>query len=621
MSTGAHDHRRLAAARPAARGARPGWCRSSRRACCRWCRATCVRHRADRRRASTTHRGGAAGCSPARCCSSPGFTVVFVSAGRAARRPRRRSCSSTRRRCSAGSAALTIVLGLAFMGFVPWLQRDVRLRPAARRSGWPARRCSARCSGSAGPRASGRRSAPCMALASTRRPPPAAALLAVAYCLGLGLPVRPRPRSPIGRAMGAFGWVKRHYLAVMRIGGGDARRHRRAAGDRRLERHRRSSCRSGSTASSRRCRRGRPDADRAPPPGTSRRSRRPPALRPLGWLRWAWRQLTSMRTALVLLFLLALAAVPGSLVPQRGIDAGAGRAVRRQHPHLAPWYDRLSLFDVFSSPWFAAIYLLLFVSLVGCVLPRSRAAPAAHRAPAAARAAQPRPAAGARRRYAATPTPDEVLAEARTPAAGAAVPGRRRATARSSAEKGYLRETGNLVFHLALLRPARRGGPRAPVRLQGQRPASIEGEAFSNTRHGLRHLRRRARWSTSRRCAPFTVTLDDLKVRYQPSGQQRGAPRDFEAYGPLHDVPGRAGAVVRRPRSTTRWTSTARRCSCSATATRRSSRCATRRARSCLTAPVPFLPRDGNDTSIGVSRSPARSRRRSASTASSCPPR
>ncbi|MFZ1670082.1 MAG: cytochrome c biogenesis protein ResB, partial [Candidatus Nanopelagicales bacterium] len=40
-----------------------------------------------------------------------------------------------------------------------------------------------------------------------------------------------------------------------------------------------------------------------------------------GWLRWAWRQLTSMRTALLLLFLLALASIPGSLLPQRSTDA------------------------------------------------------------------------------------------------------------------------------------------------------------------------------------------------------------------------------------------------------------------------------------------------------------
>lgn len=40
----------------------------------------------------------------------------------------------------------------------------------------------------------------------------------------------------------------------------------------------------------------------------------------LTFLRWAWAQLTSMRTALFLLFLLALAAIPGSMVPQRSVS-------------------------------------------------------------------------------------------------------------------------------------------------------------------------------------------------------------------------------------------------------------------------------------------------------------
>ena len=96
---------------------------------------------------------------------------------------------------------------------------------------------------------------------------------------------------------------------------------------------------------------------------------RPPALQPVELARWAWRQLTSMRTALVLLFLLTLAALPGSLVPQRSVDPLRAQEFAADHPALAPWYDRLSLFEVYSSPWFAGIYLLLFVSLVGCVLP------------------------------------------------------------------------------------------------------------------------------------------------------------------------------------------------------------------------------------------------------------
>src|SRR5207248_9710059 len=41
------------------------------------------------------------------------------------------------------------------------------------------------------------------------------------------------------------------------------------------------------------------------------------------------------------------------------------------HPTLAPVLDRLGLFGVFGAPWFAAIYLLLFLSLAGCVLPRT----------------------------------------------------------------------------------------------------------------------------------------------------------------------------------------------------------------------------------------------------------
>ncbi|HEY0691506.1 MAG TPA: cytochrome c biogenesis protein ResB, partial [Kribbella sp.] len=96
----------------------------------------------------------------------------------------------------------------------------------------------------------------------------------------------------------------------------------------------------------------------------------PPELGVLGWLRWTWRQLTSMKTALVLLFLLALGAVPGSLIPQTGIDPIKVSDFYQAHPKLAPWYDRLGLFDVFKSPWFSAIYLLLFISLIGCVVPR-----------------------------------------------------------------------------------------------------------------------------------------------------------------------------------------------------------------------------------------------------------
>ena len=106
-----------------------------------------------------------------------------------------------------------------------------------------------------------------------------------------------------------------------------------------------------------------PSDRQAPPPP------RDMSARELG--RWTWRQLTSMRTALVLLLLLALAAVPGSIVPQEDVDALEVSRWKDAHPDLTPVYERLGLFSVYDSPWFAAIYLLLMVSLVGCIIPRS----------------------------------------------------------------------------------------------------------------------------------------------------------------------------------------------------------------------------------------------------------
>ena len=101
---------------------------------------------------------------------------------------------------------------------------------------------------------------------------------------------------------------------------------------------------------------------RAHSPGLVRRT--------VAMLRNRWRQLTSMRTALVLLFLLAAAAIPGALLPQRNLNTQAVDAYIAARPALGPVMDTLELFDVFASSWFTAIYVLLFVSLIGCLTPR-----------------------------------------------------------------------------------------------------------------------------------------------------------------------------------------------------------------------------------------------------------
>src|SRR5699024_4257382 len=89
-------------------------------------------------------------------------------------------------------------------------------------------------------------------------------------------------------------------------------------------------------------------------------------------LRFIWTQLTSMRTALMLLLLLAVAALPGSLFPQRRAGADVGENWLQDHPKIGPVLDFLGMIDVYSSVWLSAIYVLFFMSLVGCLWPRGR---------------------------------------------------------------------------------------------------------------------------------------------------------------------------------------------------------------------------------------------------------
>ncbi len=97
----------------------------------------------------------------------------------------------------------------------------------------------------------------------------------------------------------------------------------------------------------------------APAPDPRRGERRPGELTARELLRWVWRQVTSMRTALLLLLLLALAAIPGSVIPQQDVDSLAVTRWKDKHPQLTPIYEKLDLFSVYSSPWFSAIYEVL----------------------------------------------------------------------------------------------------------------------------------------------------------------------------------------------------------------------------------------------------------------------
>jgi cytochrome c biogenesis protein len=253
-----------------------------------------------------------------------------------------------------------------------------------------------------------------------------------------------------------------------------------------------------------------------------------------GWLRWAWRQLTSMRTALILLFLLAVGSVPGSLLPQQGVDPAAVHQYYTSHPALAPWLARLSLFNVFAAPWFAAIYLLLFLSLAGCVVPRT------FRLARSARALPP----PAPRNLTRLPSSARQQTD-RDPAAAldaaAAVLRHRKFRLRSgdgwlSGEKGYRRELGNLLFHLALLALL---GAVALGGLFGYKANRllVSGTSFANTVTALDTFRP-GRLVSANDLQPFSLTLNRFSASYVTSGAERGQPSAFSAYVSYSAQPG-----------------------------------------------------------------------------------
>ncbi|MFI1162063.1 cytochrome c biogenesis protein ResB [Streptomyces sp. NPDC020801] len=256
----------------------------------------------------------------------------------------------------------------------------------------------------------------------------------------------------------------------------------------------------------------------------------------LGWARWFWRQLTSMRVALLLLFLLSLGAVPGSLIPQTNTNAMKVDAFRQSHRTLAPVYDKLGLFHVYSSAWFSAIYILLFVSLIGCIVPRTWqfAGQLRSRPPGAPKRLTRLPAyatwrtdAGpeevreaalkvlGQRRYRAFPHSLDGVGG--TPIAGEAV----------AAEKGYLREAGNLVFHIALIVMLVAFAWGQLYKTEGNKLV-VEGDGFANTLTQYDDFKSGNLFNDDD-LVPFSFNLKKFTATYERTGPNKGTPRTFQA--------------------------------------------------------------------------------------------
>ena len=229
-----------------------------------------------------------------------------------------------------------------------------------------------------------------------------------------------------------------------------------------------------------------------------------PELGTTSLLRYLWRQLTSMRTALILLLLLGIASIPGSIFPQRTQSPLKVRQYFDDDPAGAKWLDRFYLFDVYGSPWFSAIYLLLFISLVGCVLPRSfhyfkeifKDPPSAPSLLNTMEGFQVSPASLERaeawlkkNRFRISKTGDSI-----------------------AAEKGYLRETGNLLFHLSLIVVLLGIAGSSVFGMRGEAIVNV-GERFINTPTNYDNLTP-GRFFSLESLPPFTIRVDNFSATY-----------------------------------------------------------------------------------------------------------
>lgn len=242
-------------------------------------------------------------------------------------------------------------------------------------------------------------------------------------------------------------------------------------------------------------------------------------------LRLFWVQLTSMRTALLLLFTLAVVAIPGSLLPQRPVAPIRVSDWKAANPAVADLYERLGLFDVYHSPWFAAVYLLLMISLIGCIVPRIGVYLRALRTP------PPRTPRHLHRLPAQASGTTTLSADEALDAGEALLRSKRFRVRRDgesvAAERGYLREFGNILFHLSFVIMLVGLGWNSLWGYKGE-VITVEGQAFSNNLTQYDDFTAGAAFKPAD-LAPFTVWIDRFTAKFETGDVQRGAARVFSA--------------------------------------------------------------------------------------------
>ena len=320
----------------------------------------------------------------------------------------------------------------------------------------------------------------------------------------------------------------------------------------------------------------------------------PPDIGVVGALRWAWRQLTSMRIALILLLLLGVAAIPGSLFPQRSQNPQKVDSYFTSDPTLAKLMDRLHLFNVYASPWFSAIYLLLFISLIGCVLPRTF-----HHLWAIGKKPPLTPRNLERMEGYRTVTTDPQQAlelsrkwlqrhHFRVRVEGNSI----------SAEKGYSRETGNLLFHLSLILILVGVALGSLFGMKGEAILNV-GDRFINTPTSYDNITY-GKFQGQGSLIPFSLKVSNFVATYDPT---TGQPSNFllstEISNPAGQPPKKVAIAVNKP-----WTSGNTKVYLQANGYSPQVTVRDKSGRITFQGAVIFLPQDANLSSLGAIKIP-----------------
>ena len=314
----------------------------------------------------------------------------------------------------------------------------------------------------------------------------------------------------------------------------------------------------------------------------------------LGLARWAWRQLTSMRTALILLMLLGVASIPGSLFPQRNQNPQKVDSYFKSDPTLAKWMDRLHLFNVFASPWFSAIYLLLFISLLGCVLPRTF-----HHLKAIGKKPPLTPKYLDRMEGFRVVSVDSEMALAISKKWLKRHHFRVRVESNSiSAEKGYGRESGNLLFHLSLILILVGVALGSLFGMKGEAIVNV-GDRFVNTPTSYDNISY-GKFQGQGSLIPFSLQVTNFAATYDPvTGEPSNYVLTTNISNPIGSAPKQVIIKVNKP-----WTSGSTKVYLQATGY--SPLVTVRDASGHVTfqGPTIFLPQDANLSSLGAIKIP-----------------